>query len=110
MTEESANQLSRIPVRIFPYGPPHTDRHFVTTKSGPNVFIENKAVQNRRKMKPNEVFIDENVKIDDLQFDLGDEWSSMMLNDFDTSVFGKENELGDDSQSFYQQTSCAQFL
>ena len=32
----------------------------------------------------------------------------MMLNDLDTSVFGEENELGDDSPSFYQQTSCAQ--
>ena len=34
--------------------------------------------------------------MDDLQFDLGDEWFSMMLNDLDTSVFGEENELGDD--------------
>ena len=49
--------------------------------------------------------------MDDLQFDLGDERSSMMLNDLDTSVFGEENELGDDdSPSFYQQTSHAQFL
>ena len=32
----------------------------------------------------------------------------MMLNDLDTSVFGEENELGDDSQSFYQQASLAQ--
>ena len=48
--------------------------------------------------------------MDDLQFDLGDEWSSMMLNDLDISVFGEENELRDDSPSFYQQTSCAQFL
>ena len=48
--------------------------------------------------------------MDDLQFDLGDEWSSMMLNDLDTSVFGEENELGDDLPSFYQQTSRAQFF
>ena len=67
-------------------------------------------MKNRRKMQPNEVFIDENVKMDDLQFYLGDEWSSMMLNDLDTSKFGEENELSDESPSFYQQTSFAQFL
>ena len=41
--------------------------------------------------------------MDNLQFDLGDEWFSMrymMLNDLDTNVFGEENELGDDSPSF----------
>ena len=48
--------------------------------------------------------------MDDLRFDLGDEWSSMMLNDLDTSVFDEENELGDDSPSFYQQKLLAQFL
>ena len=48
--------------------------------------------------------------MDHFQFELGTEWSSMMLNDLDTSVFGEENELGDDSPSFYQQTSHAQFL
>ena len=48
--------------------------------------------------------------MDDLQFDLDDEWFSMMLNDLDTGVFGEDNELGDDSPSFYQQTSCIQFL
>ena len=46
--------------------------------------------------------------MDDLQFDLGDEWSSMMLNDLDTSVFGEQNELGDDLPSVYQQTSHPQ--
>ena len=45
--------------------------------------------------------------MDNLQFDLGDEWSSMMLNDLDTSVFGEENELDDDLLSVYQQTSHA---
>ena len=48
--------------------------------------------------------------MDNLQFDLGDEWSSMMPNDLDTSVFGEENELSDDSPSIYQQISRAQFL
>ena len=48
--------------------------------------------------------------MNDLQFDLAHEWSSVMLNDLDTSVFGEENELGDDSPSFYQQTSHAQIL
>ena len=47
--------------------------------------------------------------MDDLEFDLGDEWSSM-TNDSGTSVFGEENELGDDSPSSYQQPSDAQFL
>ena len=35
--------------------------------------------------------------MDDLQFDLGDEWFSLMLNDLDTSVFCDEIELGDDA-------------
>ena len=34
----------------------------------------------------------------------------MMRNDLDTSVFVEENELDDDSPSFYQQTSRTQFL
>ena len=63
VTEESANQLLRIPVRIFPYGPPHTDclirtdfhHNKITRVYGPNVFIENKAVKKGIKcnlMKP----------------------------------------------------------
>ena len=45
MTEESANQLLRIPVHIFPYGPPHTDCLIWTDISShydPNAFIESK--------------------------------------------------------------------
>ena len=44
--------------------------------------------------------------MDDLQFDLGDEWSSMMLNDLDTSVFGEENELGDDLHGLSANITC----
>ena len=46
--------------------------------------------------------------MDDLQFDLGDEWCSMMMNDLDTGVFGEKNELGDDSR--FINKPCAQFL
>ena len=37
--------------------------------------------------------------MDDLEFDLGDEWFSLMLNDLDTSVFCDEIEPGDDAVS-----------
>ena len=51
MTEESANQLLRILVRIFPYGQLHSDCLIWTDISsqqnyyGPNVSIETKAVK-----------------------------------------------------------------
>ena len=53
-------------------------------------------MKNRRKCNLIKFFID----MDNLQFDLGDEWYSMMLNDSDTSVFGEENKLGDSSPRF----------
>ena len=37
--------------------------------------------------------------MDDLQFDLVNEWFSLMLNDLDTSVFCDEIELGDHAVS-----------
>ena len=82
------------PIRTASYGLPHTDCFIRTdissqqTYYGPDVFIENKALKNRSKMLPNEVLIDENIKIDDLQ----------------------SGENGGDSPSFDKQTSSAQFL
>ena len=48
-----------------PYIPTRTNISSQQNYYGPNVF--------------NEVVIDENVKMDDLQFDLGNEWSSMII-------------------------------
>ena len=90
MTEESASQLLRIPVRIFPYGPPIWTASYgptfhhnkITRVYGPNVFIENKAVKKGVKCNLMKFFfIKENV-------------TSMMLNDFiDTMCLVKKMNL-----------------
>ena len=85
MTEESANQLLRIPVRIFPYGPPHTDRLIRTASYGPTfhhitilMFLLKIKLSKRRKMSSNEAFINENV-------------TPMMLNDLDLYYYSVQS-------------------
>ena len=61
MTEESANQLLRIPVRIFPYGPPHTDcliRTDISSHYDPNdLYLYYYSVQSYNKRFINRVHV-----------------------------------------------------